>query len=218
NRIRVRPGCRQRRREIDRDNRDVSVGPGLAADQDVVQVRVGLELVGRRDYVTEAQAAVPGKVPGGVYIALHDDARIERRAQPRDVQRVAVTHGLLARAGRQIDREDDAVLIGIDASQHDRRLIGLRRETAGKLYQAGDIGVTAQLVDGRAAYLAVYRHRLADRWHEDDVPFHQRRIVGIVAANEQVIEIHAADELVAALEDDGAQGTDGFHTPGRIQR
>ena len=44
---------------------DAAVGRQLAADQHVVEIRVGLELVDRADDVGEAQAFVPGHAAPG---------------------------------------------------------------------------------------------------------------------------------------------------------
>ena len=73
-----------------------------------------------------------GKGARGVKVALHHDPGIHRRPQTQNPQQIAVLHGLATAAGRQVGRDDDPVLRGIDARQHGLGGVCLRRQTPGE--------------------------------------------------------------------------------------
>ena len=89
-------GIAQRGGEIRREHDHAPIRRQLAADQDVVDVGVGPELVDRADHIRETQAVVPGHWRRVEDVAFDRHALVERRPQPQDAQRVAVAQQLVA--------------------------------------------------------------------------------------------------------------------------
>ena len=83
-------GC-QRQPEVCGQHRNLPVRRTFTADQHVVDIGVGAQLIYRAHHVGEANALVPGERLRGVDVTLHQNARVQRRPQVCDLHEIAVT-------------------------------------------------------------------------------------------------------------------------------
>ena len=178
----------------------MAVGRGLATNEQVVQIRVGRQIVDRADDRRQTDPVVPANGSGRKHIALHQDPGIERRAQPRDAQKIAVVQRLRARNAGRVHRQHHPMVALIETGEHRPRTVGLRRKAAGQLDQIGNGGIPLELIDGGPAYLAVNACGRSDRRHEDHVPLEKLGIVARVAANQHVVQVQTPHQCALALQ------------------
>src|ERR1700722_3631732 len=206
-------GCRSRRlqgsREIGRHYRDVPVGRQLAPDQEVVQVRVRLQIVDRVNHVAQVHALAKGIVPRSEHVSGQSDTGIQRRLQAGNTQHIAVAQRLRLRAGtKQSDLQNDPALVVVDTSQHRLDRIGLRRETTRQHDEIRHRGLVLDFVDGGTMDLARGSDRGADRRDKNDIALLELVVVGGVTADQQIVQVESSDQYALALELDGAHRAD----------
>src|SRR5688500_15393862 len=71
----------QSRAQVGRQDCETAFGRKLAKDHEIVDVRVGLELVNRGDDIAQPQALAPGEQARAMDVTAELDARVEHRTQ-----------------------------------------------------------------------------------------------------------------------------------------
>ena len=157
--------------------------------------------------VADAQALFPFETQGGRDVATQRDGVDQARRQGEHVDDVAI--GQRARQSDRVERQffDDAILAIEDALQRDFLPGRAGRESAGHGDQFSKLLVFLQFVNAGDVDTTTDRRQGADRWHEDHVAGKKLRVAGLVALQQQVVEIEFRDDLVAALELNLAQRT-----------
>ena len=209
----------QRRPEIRRQHDETPVLRHLATDQHIAEIGVRPEFIHRRDQLRQTQTLAPSGRARSEHMSLEHHARIQGRAHPCHADAVAVAQRLAA-TGLGILRkiEGDKALIFATAHHRDTALVGVRRESARQRNQRRQRGITAQLIDRRAAHFAIDRSGRAHGRDEDHIARLKLSVPTGIAAEQEVVEVEATHHRTPALELDVAQGPHGLDATRGVER
>ena len=157
-----------------------------------------------RDEILDAHALAPGEAPRLRHVAAQADGIVDARRNRIDGHQIAVAQIGLSAGCIQLELVDRARLVVFDALDRGFLARGRARQPPRPGNQIGQRAVFPEFENRRHVDAAGYRHQGADRRDVDHVSRQERRILGFVATDQEIVQVEFGDHLVAALQLDAA--------------
>ena len=200
-----RPGLSPRRLEVRGKQFDPGIGLDLPADEQVAQVGPGFQCGSVWQQVRQPHARHPPVETRMPYMA----------GQPYRAVQLVEFHGDLYDVPAPYRFPADSVpsdfphrtAMRFHTRHPDPGGARRRQTTPGQRDQVGHRGLASNFIDGRPLHLAVHRHSVSHRRHEDHVALPNPHVASGVSVQQEVIKVESRNHASVPLDLDPPEGS-----------